>query len=486
MPEVIISGAGPAGLTLAIELARRDVDFLLIDKAPGPFIGSRGKGIQPRTLEIFEDLGVLDRMVAGGGEYPAQRVYTDDGPVDRHVMERQDPSPAEPYRNPLMLPQFRTESVLRDRLAEFGHAPRYRHELLDFEDAGGGVTARFGTPDGESTARVAYLVGTDGGSSLVRKTLAIGYPGKTLGVRAFVADVHVDGLCSDAWHTWHEGTPRQIAMCPLAGTDLFQFQGGVPLDGEVDTSADGLTTMLRERTGSAGIVVRDVRWASVYLMGARLADAYRAGRVYLAGDAAHVHPPTGGQGLNTSIQDAYNLGWKLASVLRGAPESLLDSYEQERRPIAESVLGLSTRLLDEAARRGMRRDREAQQLDLGYPLSPLAGPGELAGYRAPDAPLTGAGGQPVRLFQLLAGPQWTLVGYGVPGTPQPRAGLRVHTTGLHGDIVDSGGHLRSAYALSPGDWVLVRPDGYVALVTADFVTVESYLDRVGLFQPRNR
>lgn len=133
MPEVIISGAGPAGLTLAIELARRDVDFVLIDKASHPLIGSRGKGIQPRTLEVFEDLGVLDRMVAAGGEYPLQRVYTEDGPVDRRVMEHQDPAPAEPYRNALMLPQFRTESVLRDRLAELGHAPRYQYELLSFD-----------------------------------------------------------------------------------------------------------------------------------------------------------------------------------------------------------------------------------------------------------------------------------------------------------------------------------------------------------------
>ncbi|MFC7383685.1 FAD-dependent monooxygenase [Sphaerisporangium rhizosphaerae] len=119
--HVIVSGAGPVGLTLAIEPARRDVDFLLIDKAPHPFAGSRGKGIQPRTLEVFEDLGVLDRMVAAGGRYPPQRVYTEDGPVDRHIMEHQDPVPAEPYRTPLMLPQFRTESLLRDgRGAERG------------------------------------------------------------------------------------------------------------------------------------------------------------------------------------------------------------------------------------------------------------------------------------------------------------------------------------------------------------------------------
>ncbi|MEU7858676.1 hypothetical protein [Nonomuraea sp. NPDC049141] len=151
----------------------------------------------------------------------------------------------------------------------------------------------------------------------------------------------------------------------------------------------------------------------------------------------------------------------------------------------DELTGLSTLLLDEAERRRMRRGREARQLDLGYPQSPLNGPGDLSGYRAPDAPLTGAGEQSVRLFQLLAGPQWTLIGYEVSGALEPRAGVRIHTTGVRGDIVDRAGHLRDAYDLSPGDWVLIRPDGYVALVTADRTTVESYLDQAGLHRPQS-
>lgn len=132
-------------------------------------------------------------------------------------------------------------------------------------------------------------------------------------------------------------------------------------------------------------------------MNARLAERYRVGRVFLVGDAAHAHPPTGGQGLNTSVQDAYNLGWKIAAVLRGAGEDMLDSYEAERRPVAETVLGLSTRVLDDQQRGGMRRGREVYQLDIGYPGSPLAKElperenGIRAGDRAPDAPLQGAG-----------------------------------------------------------------------------------------------
>ena len=148
-------------------------------------------------------------------------------------------------------------------------------------------------------------------------------------------------------------------------------------------------------------------------MNARLADRYRVSRVLIVGDAAHIHPPTGGQGLNTSVQDAYNLGWKLAAVLSGAPDRLLDSYEEERRPVAEAVLGLSTRLLDSHKRGGVRRSRETHQLDIGYPESSLgfnrsAGRGILlAGERAPDAPLLGAAGCARRLFELFAGPRWT-------------------------------------------------------------------------------
>jgi hypothetical protein len=284
-----------------------------------------------------------------------------------------------------------------------------------------------------------------------------------------------------------------VSLCPLAGTDMFQYQGPVPFDVEVDLSAEGLTALFHERTGREDVVVRDVRWASVFTMSARLADAYQRGRVFLAGDAAHCHPPTGGQGLNTGIQDAYNLGWKLAAVLGGASESLLATYEKERRPIAETVLGLSERLLEAAKKRDTRRDREVSQLDLGYLDSPLTvtDPGRrqgvLAGDRAPDAPVTGAGGLATRLFQLFQGPHWTLLGYGAGDVSAvaPRGGLHIHAIGDRGDILDTAGHVQRAYGLSPEQWVLVRPDGYVAAVvgTAGLATVETYLDAVGVHGP---
>jgi FAD binding domain len=257
---------------------------------------------------------------------------------------------------------------------------------------------------------VRYLIGSDGGRSFVRHTLGIEFPGKTLGVRAVVADIVLTGLGREAWHRFHDGAmDRQMALCPLAGTELFQLQAPIPLEGDVDLSAAGLTAMVADRTGRDDIRVQSVHWASAYTMNARLADRYRLSRMFLIGDAAHTHPPTGGQGLNTSVQDAYNLGWKLEAVIGGARDALLDSYEEERRPIAADMLGLATKLLDAAKRGELRRGRDVQQLDLGYPWSSLAleKPARsrlIAGDRAPDAPIRGSAGQPMRLFELFKGP----------------------------------------------------------------------------------
>ena len=481
--DVLICGAGAAGLSLAIDLARRGVAFRLIEKAEQPFRGSRGKGIQPRSLEVFEDYGIVDRLFTTGGPYPPVREYSPDGSVaESSLAEPSGPTPAEPYHAPLMVPQFLTEGVMRERLAELGHHVAFGQELTGFAQDDMGVTAQVD----DEVVRARYLVGADGGRSFVRQALGVEFPGKTLGVRAIVADVVLEGIDRDAWHRFGSAMD-QVMLCPLAGTELFQVQGPVPLEGDVDLSAGALTALVRERT-RRDIAVRSVAWASTYSMNARLADRYRVGRVFLAGDAAHTHPPTGGQGLNTSVQDSYNLGWKLAAVLRGAPDTLLATYEAERRPIASAMLGLSTRLLDEVKQGTMRRNRASRQLDLGYPESSLAlqtrtNAGVQAGDRAPDAPVCGAAGQPTRLFSLFRGPHWTLLGCEADRAAiAPRPGLHVHIVGPRGDIVDDGGHVRDAYGVSPGDWVLVRPDGYVgAVIGADEIPMlERYLARVGM------
>lgn len=471
--DVLICGAGAAGLTLAIDLARRGVDFRLIDAALQPFHGSRGKGVQPRTLEVFEDLGVVDRMVAAGGPYPPQRAHRDDGFEDSPFMEISDPTPREPYRIPLMLPQHKTEAILRERLAELGHRPLYGHALESFTQDDEGVTA---VVKGVSL-RVRYLIGCDGGRSTVRQSLGVGFPGETLGVRALVADLDLEGLSRDAWHRWNDGKPEGMSLCPLMGTEQFQLQARIPGEGEVDLSAKGLEAMIATRTRRNDLKVHAVSWASAYSMNARLADRYQVGRVFLAGDAAHTHPPTGGQGLNTSVQDSYNLGWKLAGALGGATD-LLATYEEERRPIAAGMLGLATRLL-QATRTGggNRRGRAEQQLDLGYPDSRLAH-GPNAGNRAPDALVRGAAGQPTRLFHLFQGTHWTLLVYEAPSPIAARKALRIHRIGS--DIVDDQGLVREHYGLVPGDCALVRPDGYIGAVARDAGALEQYLVSVSL------
>lgn len=485
--DVLICGAGAAGLTLAIDLARRGVSFRIVEKLDRPFGGSRGKGIQPRTQEVFEDLGIIDRIMAAGGVYPRMREYREDGSyVAKGMMETPEPSPDVPYFIALMIPQFITEGVMRERLGELGHHVEFGTALIDFEQGDDGVRANLKSPRGKELVHARYLIGADGGHSSIRSALGIDFPGNTLGVRAIVADVHLSGLDRNAWHQFNDGDmERLVAICPLAGTDLFQVQAPISLEGDPDLSAQGLERMIAERTGRRDIEILSVSWASAYAMNARMAERYRVGRVFLTGDAAHIHPPTGGQGLNISVQDAYNLGWKLAAVLAGAPDTLLDTYEEERRPVAADVLGLSTKLLKGQQERGsMRRGRDTHQLDIGYSDSSLSLDGSartigtLAGKRMQDATLTGAAGQPRRLFDVLTGAHWTLLvsAHDYRPVTATREGLRVVTVGEGAELRDPSNQL----GLADGDCLLIRPDGYVGATfkAAKLDLIGDYLAKV--------
>lgn len=483
--EVLIVGAGPAGLVLACDLARRNVRFRLIEKSAVPAKGSRGKGLQPRSQEVFEDLGVLADLQAAGGPYPLLRLYDGETVLgDRAMSEVLPATPDVPYANALMVSQSRTEAILRDRLAQLGGEVEFGVELASFEQDDAGVAAVLRRDDGAmENARAAYLVGADGGRSTVRKALGVGFEGEVPAEgRMIFADVRVEGLARDRWHVWTNADGRAAALAPLAGTDLFQL--AVVATDEADLSQAGLCALVAERTGRSDLRLSAPDWVSLWRPNARLAERFRVGRAFLVGDAAHVHPPTGGQGLNTSIQDAYNLGWKLAAVLGGAPAALLDTYEAERRPVAAGVLGLSTRLLHNAQAgdpAATRRGRETQQLDLTYadgPLSleaPGAGAALRAGDRAPDAPCRGEGGDPVRLFEAFRGPHLTLLTFGDDRIVATRLGAEEASPRL---LIDADGHAAAAYGAGPGTQVLVRPDGYVAVVAVDGDgTVEAWLSR---------
>ncbi|MDN3356911.1 FAD-dependent oxidoreductase [Actinomadura sp. DC4] len=455
---MLIVGAGPTGLTLACDLARRGVDVRVIEKERPA--GSRGKGLQPRTLEVFEDLGVLDAITAAGAPYPPLRSYAGGEVVwEGRMHEPREPTPDVPYPTVLMVPQWRTEEILRDRLTVLGG--RVEHAALtDLTQDDGGVTALLGTGD---RIRAAYLVGADGGRSLVRKRLGVAFEGETHEAeRMLIADVRTGDLDRDHWHMWADLAAQTLraALCPLPGTDVFQFTS--PLAG-AETPEPSLATFQKILAEVSDVRLTDVGWTSVYRVNIRMAERFRDRRVFLAGDAAHVHSPAGGQGLNTGVQDAYNLGWKLAA------ERALDTYEEERLPVAAGVLGLSTRLYREAAERqadAHRRGEETEQLGIGYPGSSLAVGGGKAGERAPDAPLRDG-----RLFEVFQGTHFTLLGFGeehaaTVAEVNARYGpaVRAYTVGPAGDLADTAGHARRAYGT--GGLVLVRPDGYIGVYDA--------------------
>ncbi|MFI6325631.1 FAD-dependent monooxygenase [Nonomuraea sp. NPDC050556] len=365
MTNVLIVGSGPTGLTLAIELARRGVDFRIVERSPEHPRGSRGKGLQPRTLEIFHDLGVVDEILATGAVYPAIRSYVGDQMVwEGRMHEPKEPTEDVPYPMVIMQPQWRIERILRERLAELGHHVELGTEVIDFEQDDDGVTVTLSN----GTVKCDYLVGADGGRSTVRKRLGVGFHGDTFeSERMLLGDVKTDDVDREYWRVYVDPETQQMAfgLCPLPGTDVFQFTSLVTDE----------TDFQKIVSRYSDITLKEVTWRSEYRVNIRMAERFRVGRVFLAGDAAHVHSPAGGQGMNTGIQDAYNLGWKLAS----GDERLIGTYEAERMPIAEHVLGLSTRLLREG---DLKRDEETQQLNLGYWESPLS-VGERGGERMP-------------------------------------------------------------------------------------------------------
>lgn len=414
--QVLIAGAGPTGLTLAIELARRSIDFRLIEAATAPFGGSRGKGIQPRTLEVFDDLGVIKKILDSGTPYPHMRVHL--GPFSMRfgpMGGQRKATESTPYPNLWLVPQNRTEAILRERLAELGGQVEFGTAFESVEQEEQWVTVRLST--GESF-KAKYLVGCDGGHSAVRKAAGLALNGEALSDKLhFIADIEIPDLDHDVWHIWPLAKGGPIGLCPLPEESLFQMTSPrAPLENLEEAVSKVCTCKVLGK-----------RWSSNYRPASRMVGHYRAGRVFLAGDAAHLHPPTGGQGLNTGIQDAYNLGWKLASVFRGGPHCLLDTYEEERLPVAAAVLGLSSQLYK---KRSLKRGEATNQLALHYRASSLSSGAPMGrlqpGDRMPNLQLANGN----QLFDEMRGTHATEV--------LTKTGARI----------------------------LVRPDGYIASIGA--------------------
>lgn len=516
MSVVLIAGAGPTGLTLACELAVRGVAFRLIDAAEGPFAGSRAKGVQPRTLEVFDRLGCVDEIVAAGLIGLPFRQHGADGrfrDVARPVPERR---PDVPWPAPVLIPQWRTEAALRARLEALGGRVEYGTALIGAESSDDCVHARLqraGAIDEIDSIDIEWLVGCDGGRSTVRRIAGLGFLGETHeDMRMLVGDLRVDGIDREHWHVWRPEGGGFLAMAPLAGSDAFQVQIGIGPNAPDTPTLASFQHMVERYTGRTDIRLSHPTWTSLWRANVRMVDRYRAGRVLVAGDAAHVHTPAGGQGMNTGIQDAFNLGWKLAAVEQGADPALLDSYEAERLPVARDVLELSTRLvattLAPKTEGLVARTEDTTQLGIRYRESPLsherrlAPGGDLrAGDRAPDATaLLDRDGRAGRLFDALRGPQATLLAFGEGWEPALAAGLAAAGGNVHAvrvlaagapldeqsgvrTLVDSLSQASAAWQPGEGALFAIRPDSMIGFATdnrRDAEALIAWLRQAGL------
>ncbi|TQF01755.1 FAD-binding protein [Kitasatospora acidiphila] len=484
--EVLIVGAGPVGLALAVTLARSGVNCRVIERDPRFREHSlRARGINPRTLEVFDDLGIVDEIYARGElnlkirSYQGPRIVSEVDPAAAN-----SPTPDRPHLGMMMLAQHHTEAVLRGRLADYGVKVELDTALVDYTQDADQVTAtvQHGEHSEQITAR--YLIGCDGGRSTVRKLTGIPFLGETWDEeRYLMAAVQIDGLDLDYLHLWEDAEfgVGALALIPLRSDGNWAVNAAVRPDrhGEVpEPTLPVFRRLFAERAGLPGVELRDLVWSTVWRPTVRMVERYRSGRVFLAGDAAHCHSAAGGQGMNTGIQDAHNLGWKLAAVLRGAPDALLDSYQAERLPVARAVLDATTvqhralfkegganALADQFRNRTSAAGSDFSGLSIAYRGGPLSrdldgSTGIRAGDRAPDAPCRTANGHPVRLFDLFRGAHFTLLHFSdrppLPGLPSLPL-LRQET------VHDPAGHARRAYGITGDAMVLVRPDGYVAL-----------------------
>ncbi|MCO5995802.1 FAD-dependent monooxygenase [Actinoallomurus rhizosphaericola] len=485
--DVVISGAGPTGLLLASELALAGVRVRVLERRLARHQESRALTLHPRSIEIMDLRGIADRFLELGRTVPGWHFAGLPQRLDFSALRTR-------HGYCLFLEQARVERVLEGRARELGVEISYGHELLAVAQDEDGVEVAVRAPGGESGLRAAYVVGCDGGRSRVRDSAGIGFPGTDATMTSMLGDFMV--IDHDAIAAVGEDSPVLIAPLESGATRLVVTD---PLRMRVPASEPVTFEEFRDalvRMAGSSFGIAEPRWLSRFGNATRLAEAYRAGRVLLAGDAAHIHFPAAGQGLNTGLQDAMNLGWKLAAEINGwAPAALLDSYHTERHAVGRTVtantqaqtLLLELTLLPDyrqpvTALRELMNDL-LQIPEVNSHLAALVSAlgisyassddDPLVGARMPDIPSTTTDGRRLRVSELLHTGRFAYLDFtgAREGAAAVAAGWGDRVEVMAGDPPSTAGDLAE---------VLVRPDGHVAWVrrrheTPDVAARESAL-----------
>jgi 2-polyprenyl-6-methoxyphenol hydroxylase-like FAD-dependent oxidoreductase len=498
LTDVLVVGAGPTGLMLANQLGRRGVRVTIIDRHSGPAQQSRAMAVHARTLEIYQKLGIADRALELGRKGVGANVWTG-GRLQANIPLQDMGEGLSPFPYVLMLGQDDNEHIMGEHLRQWGLSIRWNTELVGVEQQPDCVKATIRDADGTTrTITAAYIAGCDGSRSSVRELCGIRFPGAPYEHAFFVADTDVTGpMVPEQLNVflWANGFHLYF---PMRGENRWRVIGIMPDDlaAKPNPRFEDLLPTLRE-IGGDKLSFTSCLWFSTYRIHHRCVDRFRDRRCFLLGDAAHVHSPMGGQGMNTGLQDAYNLAWKLALVISGASgDALLDTYEAERRPFAQQLLAttdrafrvvvsenwfaglLRTRIMPRILAIAMRRPavRRAafmtlSQIGVKYRQSPLsqtlagvAKSGPQAGDRFPWLRLSFSPQGPREdLFERMDDTRFHLL---VIGQPTPSGAslaigdmLRVHEIPAGGE---NAGALAAASVPSPS-FYLVRPDGHIGL-----------------------